>query len=205
MQALAKVFNSPQVTDTEVVPSHRQELLQDLFVTAPSGAHVGEPMSSEQKDVEEREVQELTQDALDDRATKAHESSDGLIDAELLFGEAAQSSPTREGPFISSPHESSFVPSVNSTLMSAMPTSPNNDHLVSNPVSPLCTLEWNSRVLSESSLRDGNIGSGGMKANLLFIKIFACASFCVFVFMLLFFCFLPLPRDLLVDGLVVPT
>ena len=126
MQALAKVFNSPQVTDTEVVPSHRQELLQDLFVTAPSGARVGEPMSSEQKDVEEREVQELTQDALDDRATKADESSDGLNDTELLFGEAAQSSPTREGPCISSPHESSFLPSVNSTLMSAMPTSQNN-------------------------------------------------------------------------------
>ena len=58
MQAFAKVFNSPQVTDTEVVPSHRQELLQDLFVTAPSGARVGEPMSSEQKDVQEREEQE---------------------------------------------------------------------------------------------------------------------------------------------------
>ena len=51
-------------------------------------------------------------------------------------------------------------------------------------------------------MRDGNIGSGGMKANLLFIEIFECASFFVFVFMLLFFCFIPLPRDLLVDGLV---
>ena len=56
-------------------------------------------------------------------------------------------------------------------------------------------------------------GSGSMKADSLFINeefqvaVFdrGCASFCVLVFMLLFFCFFPLPRDLLVDGLVVST
>ena len=111
-------------------------------------------------------------------------SPESRSECENLFGRVEQSSPCISRPL---PLK---------TLMSAMPTSP----------SPLCTMEGNSRVLSQSPLRDGNIDSSGMKANLLLLmKNFACASFCVFVFMLLFFCFFPLPRDLLVDGLVVST
>ena len=169
---------------------------------------------------------------LDDRAAGAPPASDSgeptdspdeLTESERLFGDVAlaQSSSTLENPYIRSPRESSSAPSMTSTVMStsAMPTSStspttrHNEHLVSNRVSPLRTVKGNSPVLSESSLRDDNIGSGSMKADSLFINeefrfaVFdrGCASFCVLVFMLLFFCFLLLPRDFLVDGLVVPT